>query len=441
MKKWLGSMLSVMMLGAVIGCGGGGNGGGAPSGGSSAPGENSSPPDQPKVKLTIAHLMVEEGARVWVADMISSFNAKYPNVEVEEIAANTDKYNTMLKTKIASDDAPDIMLLVNLNDANRDYLEGGFVMDLTDQPFMQNVNSIDRQYIDGKLYALPFDMNANGVIYNKDVFEKSGITEAPRTYSEYKDALEKMKQAGFAGIALGFKENYYVTGDAGADWRAGALSANPDWIEDLQSRKLKFQDDPLMKGILERIADRFAYSQQDPFGTDAATALSLIATGKAGMLQHGSFMVDAIKKINPDARLGFFPFPWSENKEDNNLPLGTGIGGLAVYKDSPNKEWALKFLEEVATKEMGESLQVNKGGLSLIKDVPLPQDPTFQEIIGYRDSGEVFDYTGIRTNFTTEFNNALATKIVEYLMDSKHDVAAALAKLDAEFDRIAKTSG
>jgi len=438
MKKWIGLTMIIAMLGVIIGCGDSKNDNAAPS---SAASGASSEGNQPKVKLTIAHLMVEEGARVWVADMISNFTAKYPNVEVEEIAANSDKYNTMLKTKIASDDAPDIMLLTNLNDANRDYLDGGFVLDLTDQPFMNNVNSIERQYIDGKLYALPFDMNANGVIYNKDVFEKAGIAEVPRTYGAFKETLEKLKQAGFDGMAAGFKENYYVTGDIGADWRAGALSVNPDWITQLQDRTLRFADDDQMRGILERLNDRFAYSQSDPFGTDANSALSLVATGKAGILQHGSFMVDAIKKINPDVRLGFFPFPWSDDKAKNNLPLGSGIGGLAVYKDSPNKEWALKFLELVATKEMGESLQNNKGGLSLIKDVSLPENPTFQEIIGYRDNGEVFDYTGIRTNFSTEYNNALAQKTVEFLMDSKRDVDAALKKLDSEFDRIAKTSG
>jgi raffinose/stachyose/melibiose transport system substrate-binding protein len=439
MKKWIGLAMVITMISVIIGCGGGNNGNStAPSGSSAA----SSPPsgDQPKVKLTIAHLMVEEGARVWVADMIANFTAKYPNVEVEEIAANSDKYNTMLKTKIASDDAPDIMLLTNLNDANRDYLDGGFVLDITDQPFVANINSIERQYIDGKLYALPFDMNANGVIYNKDVFEKAGITDVPRTYSAYTEALEKLKHEGFAGIAAGFKENYYVIGDIGADWRAGALSVNPEWITQLQDRTLRFTDDDQMRGILQRLNDRFAYAQSDPFGTDANSALSLLATGKAGILQHGSFMVDAVKKINLDVKLGFFPYPWSEDKAQNNLPLGSGIGGLAVYKDSPNQEWALKFLELVATKEMGVSLQNNKGGLSLIKDVPLPENPTFQEIIAYRDNGEVFDYTGIRTNFSTEFNNALAQKTVEFLMDSKRDIDAALKKLDGEFDRIAKTN-
>ena len=155
MIKWIGLTMIIAMLGVIIGCGESKNDNSAPS---SAASGASSEGNQPKVKLTIAHLMVEEGARVWVADMISNFTAKYPNVEVEELAANTDKYNTMLKTKIASDDAPDIMLLTNLNDANRDFLDGGFVLDLTDQPFMSNVNSIERQYIDGKLYALPFDM-------------------------------------------------------------------------------------------------------------------------------------------------------------------------------------------------------------------------------------------------------------------------------------------
>lgn len=389
-----------------------------------------------KVSLQIAHHMGEEGARLWVDDFIKTFEEKYPNVTVEPIATSSDNYHTMLRTKMASDDAPDVMLLARLDSSDRVYIEEGYIAELTDQTFLDNVIGIDNHRIDGKIYGLPFDMNAYAVMYNKDLFAQAGITEVPRTYSEFIATLEKLEQANITPISAGFKEQNILGSFLSVDLFNSLISKDPTHLKDLEDRKTKFVNDAGMKVALERLVERFKYVQNDPFGTDRTTFASLVASGEAAMLMDGSWMIDAIKNINPDVNLGVFPFPYSENAEDNRLPLGTGVGGWAVYEHSPNKEWALKLLDVIATKEMGESLQDKKKAVSIIKGLGEATDPTFDDIAVYQNEDMIFDYTGSYTNFQPEFRTAFQQQLTALLLDSNHDIDLILQKMDEEFDRI-----
>jgi len=110
--------------------------------------------------------------------------------------------------------------------------------------------------------------------------------------------------------------------------------------------------------------------------------------------------------------------------------------GWAIYKDSPNKEWALKLFETIATTEAGESLQKNKKAVSTVKGLGFSTDPTFKDVSHYQDTDQVFDYTGAYTNFSPEYNTVYQQQLSALLMDAKHDVDAALKRLDDNFDRI-----
>ncbi len=56
--------------------------------------------------------------------------------------------------------------------------------------------------MDGKTYGLPIAASARAMYYNKDLFEKAGITEPPANWDELKAAAEKIKALG--GDVYGF---------------------------------------------------------------------------------------------------------------------------------------------------------------------------------------------------------------------------------------------
>ncbi|MDQ1618597.1 MAG: multiple sugar transport system substrate-binding protein [Actinomycetota bacterium] len=47
----------------------------------------------------------------------------------------------------------------------------------------------------GARYGIPLDVHSLGMYYNKDQFQKAGITEAPKDAASYEDALGKLKSA------------------------------------------------------------------------------------------------------------------------------------------------------------------------------------------------------------------------------------------------------
>ncbi|MFD2024861.1 ABC transporter substrate-binding protein [Promicromonospora aerolata] len=67
-----------------------------------------------------------------------------------------------------------------------------------------------------RVYGAPQDQGPMVLFYNKDVFEQHGI-EVPTTWAEYREAGERLKQAGVA--LTGTYEDFDYTGFA---WQAGA---------------------------------------------------------------------------------------------------------------------------------------------------------------------------------------------------------------------------
>ena len=61
---------------------------------------------------------------------------------------------------------------------------------------------------DGKQYGVPWDMGMVGWWYNKDLFAKAGIQAPPTTWTEFLDAVKKLKAAGITPIALGEKDSW-----------------------------------------------------------------------------------------------------------------------------------------------------------------------------------------------------------------------------------------
>ena len=56
--------------------------------------------------------------------------------------------------------------------------------------------------VDGTSYVVPINNFAYPMYVNKDILQKSGVTEVPKTWSELKDACKKITDAGYSAFAL-----------------------------------------------------------------------------------------------------------------------------------------------------------------------------------------------------------------------------------------------
>lgn len=398
---------------------------------------NSEPP-KAKTTLRVMHFMAEEGAQRWLNDVRDQFKSNFPHVDVEIIYVNADSYHTLLRNKIASDDLPDIFLLARLSGADYIYIRKGLLENLSDQPFLEHVDRIERFIIDDGVYGMPFDLNAYGVLYNKTIFRQAGIHSIPTTYDEFMEALQKIERLGIHPIAAGYQEVNIINSDLLSDLLVSQMSSQPQWRTQIQNREIRFADDDSIRDALFRLTDRFNYTQHQPFQTDRLNSADLVANGKAAMLINGTWFIDSIISQNPDIELGMFPFPHSNDPVENKLPLGSSIGGWAINVHSPVKTLALAFLESMTTEEMITSLQINKKALSIFKPNAVnPYYDVFTDIQHYIDTGRIFDFTAVVTHFNEPYHTQFHQIVSAFLLDEQRDVDDVLRKLDAEFDEIA----
>lgn len=401
--------------------------------------------EEPAKEVTIKwlHHFSEEGMRKWIDIATQTFTEKNPNIKFEVSATSFDNYFTMLKTKIAGGDAPDLFDLDSLQ-THMEFLDNGYIADLSDQAFLQNIQPFVVEGAKvagkGKVYTLPTDSGGFVVVYDKDVFQKAGITDVPKTWSEFIKTCEKLKAAGVTPIGAGYKEWWVLACDIVADYIHSQFKVDPQWIDTIQSGAQTFSEDKAgFKVTLERLRERNKYVNEDPFGTDWNKATELLATGKVAMIINGTWTVDAVKSKRPEANLGMFGFPISENPDEAMVTLGAS-GGYVVFDKSPVKDSVFKFMEYITTKEMGKALQDNKKAQSTVKDLPADFDPAFNDLVKYQQEGKVWNMSNIRRDFDDQHVKVFYDTITRYLLDNKMSTDECLKLLDEEFAKLAKSN-
>ncbi|GAA3484736.1 ABC transporter substrate-binding protein [Streptomyces yanii] len=288
-------------------------------------------------------------------------------------------------------------------------------------PWIQRLSPDIRKAItsaDGKIWGTPSadGVNATGVIYNKDVFAKAGITTTPTTLAEFEADLKKVKTAGVTPLFLAGKDGWTLLQHRSAA-NADFLGADPQLASKLDSNKIKWNEIPGFTQEYEALA---GWAEQGLTNGDVLTATydastTAIATGKTGAIINGTWALGAIAKANPKANIGYFLLPGADGKSTlglqrpNLLKVATFSKAGKQAQDFLNfmiaQPQAQKFLDAnpgvsaftdvKATKASGgvADLQklVDQGGFVLPLDqqsaIPQPQDDliaAYQELLGKR---------------------------------------------------------
>ena len=115
------------------------------------------------------------------AEMAKKFEESHPGVKIEVQHAANDS-NTLLQSRVNSGDIPDVFDVESGTSAQKYY---EYAYDWTDEKDVLdkfNEAALDTgKDADGKIMSLPWTYENMGLIYNKDLFEKAGITELPKT--------------------------------------------------------------------------------------------------------------------------------------------------------------------------------------------------------------------------------------------------------------------
>ncbi|MEN1989077.1 ABC transporter substrate-binding protein [Paenibacillus hubeiensis] len=264
------------------------------------------------------------------------------NVQLEMPPA--DNAAQILKTRLASNDAPDVFALHAVNEIPP-FSKAGYLEDLSDQPFVDKLlDSVKPSVTDanGKIVAVPLETLSWGYLYNKDIFKEQGL-EPPTTLTEMKAVVDKLKAAGITPFELAYKEAWVP--QLFLPLTVGALtqSEHKDFLEKMNQDQGSFSDMKAMFGAFDLVTANGTEKALEVGADDGAAAF---ATGKAAMWVQGPWYAETILKSNPDIHFGVAPMPINDNPDDTKINLSTSTS-LAVSSSSKNKEVALDFVNYI----------------------------------------------------------------------------------------------
>lgn len=126
--------------------------------------------EEEKEVVTLFHHIGEEAARETLEKLIAGFEEANEGITIEEQGIDFSQYDTMLKTKLAGGDAPD--LIMGRPKMYADLIRAGHIEPLTNEEFIKNVEpaALESMKVDGEIYAIPTNQGGMGIFYNKKVF-------------------------------------------------------------------------------------------------------------------------------------------------------------------------------------------------------------------------------------------------------------------------------
>lgn len=389
--------------------------------------------DSKEKTVTLFHHTGEEAGREVLADLISAFEKSNKGIKIEEQGIDFSQYDTMLKTKLAGGDAPD--LIMGRPKMYADLIRAGHIEPLTDAEFLKNVEpeTLESMKVDGDIYAVPTNQGGMGIFYNKKVFEDNDI-EIPKSHEELMDVAKKLEDEGITPFAHGFQESWMAQCDLQSDLYGYTLQRNPTMFKDIMAGKKKFADYPDFKKCVQRTVDRLSFEGGDDFGTDASKARNMLINGEAAMLISGNWEISEFAEAGVDDQVGFFATP---NTDDDQPVLGLAPDGCyMITAQSENVEEAKKFIEFLTTPE-GAAIVNEKG-----YDIPCATNvdktklsPIVQDFIDIEENGKVYNYESEEI-FSGQYDATFRKWQEELAVDTDRDVDDMIAELDDEIAAI-----
>ncbi|MDL2300654.1 extracellular solute-binding protein [Clostridiaceae bacterium OttesenSCG-928-D20] len=331
MRKILSLILAVLMIVSVFSaCGNGGSEGeetDPPVSESQKPAPDPDPTDEGKEKvqlsLGIYPVDTDEAAKAEHEKFIAIFEDKYPDVEIVR-----DNYEYALDTFVPRAEGGQLpVVFTTWFTEPAKIIANGYAADITDYLEergwldMINPDVLAQMSRDGRVYGLPRDAYALGLMINLNLFEEAGFKnedgtyQYPKTWEEVAEFAVTIKEkTGKMGLAMQGQDNGAGWHFSNIAWNFGAemtvvdpntaeVTANlntPEFIEALEYVKsLRWEHDVLL----------------DPSAINWGTGYEALGTGTAAMY------IAANDGVNQPRNYGL-----SEN-EFAIIPMPAGPGG------------------------------------------------------------------------------------------------------------------
>lgn len=339
-----------------------------------------------KAKLVIESWRNDD-LTIWQDVIIPAFNKHYPDIEVVFEPQAPPEYNGVLNTKLEAGTAGDLITCRPF-DASLALFQKGYLASLNDLPGLENFSDVAKSaWItdDGKdVFCVPMASVIHGFMYNKDIFDKLGLTE-PKTVDEFFAVLDKIKAAGITPLSMGTKDQWEAA-------TMGFQNIGPNYWKGEEGRKAliagkeKFTD-PQYVAVWDQLAKWKPYLSEGFQAQAYADSQNLFELGKAAIYPTGSWEIGVFNPVI-DFKMSAFKPPLPAGADKCYISDHTDIA-LGMNAKTKNPEATRKFLEWMTTQEFAE-LYTNQlpGFFTLSSHKINVTDPVAQTFINWRSECE-----------------------------------------------------
>jgi raffinose/stachyose/melibiose transport system substrate-binding protein len=347
-------------------------------------GQSSSSPGGSSSKITLTVLESVGWVHQPEMDLAKKFEAQ-TGIHIQYQIIPAANYFQVLDTKLNSGQGPDIFGgQSGVSDLEVQYNVTQNAVDLSNQEWVKREDpaALAQATLNGKVYGQEIWDIYSGywvIVYNKDIFQKAGITGVPATYNDFVADCAKIKAAGINPIYEPISDGWHQVlwyPEIGARME----QLEPDLYDKLNANQATLAGDPASNTAMSQINELY---QKGYFGPTAlsdqyANTEKEMASGKYAMTIDGLTEPAAIQAADPSVQassFGFFPIPILDNQLLPTHPAGPTKFVYAKGSHIAQAEQYLDFLAEPAN---------------------------LQYFVDHDTLSETVDFTGVKAKWTPE---------------------------------------
>lgn len=231
-----------------------------------------------------------------------------------------------------------------------------FTYDLTDMAKAAGYDSFSYKCLNdqsiawaGYLNAIAEQPQVGGVFYDKDAFAKAGVTAEPKTWAEFLDVCQKLKDAGIAPIAqdsayCDFAFYHQLVRHLGEE-KIEELDLNGGWSGTAAEKAAQEVIDLVNAGyFVDGAPDEFPSSENK------------IGFGQAAMIVCANYVTAEVNnQTGTQVNWGLFNYPAVDGGADNAAAYA-GANSLAITSYSANPQAAFDFIIFLTTGEWDQRM-------------------------------------------------------------------------------------
>ncbi len=349
-----------------------------------------------------------------------------------------EQYQTVIQSRLAANQLPDLFI----HDGNaipamtaRDVVAS--LSEMIRSSSRVDLSQYPRSFIDGfcskdgQVYALPYSLSPNLLVYRTDVFERAGV-RPPESWEELLSVAATLTDRTGMRYPFAFDPaaNYWA-----ADWifQAGGDVMNAERTEYTFDSPEVRRAIEFVHGLLyrEKIVDPSL-----PKLTDGV--LKLWGQEKIACFQGGGFQLSTLDTQYPQFRGKWAVAPLPGDAVQANIFDGAP---LLISRKSKAQESAFGLIETMVTPEAGLEMMKITGGMTSgnLATYDLPETarafPHLAAVKGAIANGRVFPAT---PTFSQAYYQVFASSYQKLMADPGADIPAALEQVNKRANEILK---